>query len=287
MSFKPRLILHIGMHKTGSTSLQRFFIRNRIILRALGIHYPKAIGPDGRRLPKHNNLFLAISHEKDNRGAPHPTLGPSAAQIHEIGRQLRHHPITVLSAEGFSGPSTAFAKAFAPLRESADLRVVCFLRRQDEWVSSFYKQMVMSRDVRESHTFEQFIELGRIRRHLDYAALLRSWADALGGESIRVLIYPSRRSILADFLEASDLPPVLRHLPYGNSLQNTARPYSYIERVRLANAANLPIPPPEPADTDHPMISESLRSALLESCSASNEWIRGTFRPDLDTLFGS
>lgn len=282
---KPRLVLHIGMHKTGSTSLQRFFVRNRILLRALGIHYPKATGADGRRLPKHNDIFLAVSHEMDHDGAPHPTLGPSAARIREVAQHLHPGRVTLLSAEGFSGHKPGFAKAFAPLAEVADVRVVCFLRRQDDWIKSFYKQMVISREVRETRTFDEFFALPRTRRHLDYAKILRRWANAFGSENIRVLIYPPRQSILIDFLTAAELPLMLRHLPYSDSRQNISLPSSYIERIRLANIARQPRPSPDPSDTNEAMISEDSRRALLESCSMGNEWIRSTFRPDLPTLF--
>lgn len=140
------------MHKTGSTSLQRFFVRNRPILRILGIDYPKACDATGKRLPKHNDLFQAISHEKDH-GKPHPALGPPAELIEKLSRKTQGNRITVISAEGLSGESPAFSKAFAPLRGRFDIRVVCFLRRQDDWATSFYKQMVQSREVREARGF--------------------------------------------------------------------------------------------------------------------------------------
>jgi len=63
MSEKPRLVLHIGMHKTGTTSLQWFFVLNRLLLHLWGIDYPRAYGADGRRLAAHNDLFHAISRE--------------------------------------------------------------------------------------------------------------------------------------------------------------------------------------------------------------------------------
>ncbi|MES2944380.1 MAG: hypothetical protein V4772_16045, partial [Pseudomonadota bacterium] len=127
------------MHKTGSTSLQRFFVLNRLGLRLSGIDYPKAQNADGRQLSKHNDLFHAISHEKDFNEA-HPVFGPSAARVEGFTKLLKPGRVLLLSAEGFSGENPAFARALAPLREHADVRVVCFLRRQDDWIESFYKQ---------------------------------------------------------------------------------------------------------------------------------------------------
>ena len=184
----PRLLLHIGMHKTGSTSLQRFFVRNRAVLKLMGIDYPKAFDASGKRLPKHNDLFQAIWHEKDF-GTAHPVLGASAGRVDQLARRIETHRITVLSAEGFSGESPAFAEAFAPLRGRFDIKVICFLRRQDDWAQSFYKQMVQSRQVCESRSFEAFLDGSSTREHLNYLQLLDWWATALGEQTIHVEIY--------------------------------------------------------------------------------------------------
>lgn len=285
MSAKPRLVLHIGMHKTGTTSLQWFFVLYRPWLRLLGIDYPKAFDANGRRLPKHNDLFHAISHEKDFH-RPHPFFGPSAARVEALAEQLKPGRVTLLSAEGFSGESPAFAAAFAPLRERAEVRVICFLRRQDDWVESFYKQMVMSREVRECRTFDEFLKAESTRAHLDYRQLLGWWADAFGEQAIRVVIYPPAAGMLRTFLDAAGLPPALRLLPFGGSRRNCGRTSGYIERVRAANLAGLPKPEPEPGDHNEPIFAPAARQQFMTGFGADNEFIRATYRPDLATLFG-
>jgi hypothetical protein len=285
MTKKPSLVLHIGMHKTGSTSLQQFFVRNRFLLQVLGINYPRPMGPNGRRLPKHNDLFQAISHEIRHKGTPHPIFGSSAERIRAIENILKPGKTTLISAEGFSGQKPDYAKAFAPLARVADVRVICFLRRQDDWINSFYKQMVLSREVRETRTFDEFLNMPHTSRHLDYASILGWWAEAFGSNNIRVLIYPPKNSLLIDFLNAAELPLMLNQLPYSKSNQNISHTSSYIERVRLANLNEQPLPSPDASDVDESFITDASRRALLESCSLGNEWIRSTFRPDLPTLF--
>ena len=101
---KKRLIIHIGMHKTGTSSVQRYFARNRTILRRMGVCYPKSTGADGESQPKHAALFDAISHEADF-GATHTVLGSSANEINRIAAEIEAAPgnLGVLSAEGLSG----------------------------------------------------------------------------------------------------------------------------------------------------------------------------------------
>lgn len=284
MSRKPRLVLHIGMHKTGSTSLQRFFVRNRVLLRMLGITYPQAKDANGRRLPKHNDLFQAISHEKD-KGTAHPVLGPSSRLIENLARTVERNGTTVISAEGLSGEDPAFAKAFAPVRGRLPVKVVVFLRRQDDWVSSFYKQMVRSREVRESRGFESFLSGKSTREHLDYLQLLNWWADALGEESIRVEIYKPCTRPLPVFLRAAELPGWLDSLPFSRATENRGHCSGYIERVRAANEAKADRPAPDPADTNQPYFTDEARSAFMASYEEANEAIRARFRPDLKQLF--
>ncbi|MEX1115791.1 MAG: hypothetical protein WEB53_11115 [Akkermansiaceae bacterium] len=284
MTKPPRLLLHIGMHKTGSTSLQRFFVRNRAVLGCLGIDYPKAFDANGQLLPKHNDLFHAISHEKDF-GKPHPALGPSAARVEKLACQIETKRITVVSAEGLSGENPAFAKAFAPLRGRIDVRVICFLRRQDEWAKSFYKQMVQSREVREGRNFEEFIAAHSTREHLNYFQLLDWWADALGDESIRVEIYKPDTRVLPAFLKAADLSKSLALLPFGNGVQNRSPVSGFVERLRAANVAGQERPVPNDTDEDKPYFTAEACAKFMNAFEAGNESIRARFRPDLVRLF--
>lgn len=284
MTEKPRLLLHIGMHKTGSTSIQRFFVRNRLLLRVLGIDYPEAYDARGKRLPKHNDLFHAISHEKDH-GCTHPQLGPSADLIDKLASRIEGNRTTVISAEGLSGEHPAFSRAFAPLQGRFEIRVVCFLRRQDDWAQSFYKQMVQSREVRESRSFAEFINAPSTREHLDYAQLLDWWADALGDTSIRVEIYRPGIRVLPSFLKAAGLPKTLALLPFSRGSQNRSPASGYIERLRAANQAGLEGPALSENDSDAPYLTPTEREHFMKTYQQPNESIRTRFRSDLKQLF--
>ena len=229
---RKRLIIHIGMHKTGSTSIQRFLSRNRLALRMAGVLYPESCGADGRREPKHNALFTAISHEADH-GAPHPVLGPSTNQIEAMATRIdaSRAGTAILSAEGFSGEKPAFAKALAPLGEQFNTRIIAFLRRPDEWVESFYRQMILSDEVREARTLEAFLACPATRAHVDYCQILDWWAQTFGEKAVRALPYraDSGRDLLRAFLAAAEVPPVLIHLPHARARLNMSAPISMVE----------------------------------------------------------
>lgn len=224
-SVRKTLILHIGMHKTGSSAVQHFFSRNRALLRSLGVFYPKSIGPDGRRQPKHNALFTAISHEADD-GAPHPMLGCSESLVQRLIEEISTSKAqtAVVSAEGFSGEKPAFAKALQPLGAEFDVRIVCFLRRPDEWVERFYRQMVLSRDVRETRPISEFLDDPATRLHLNYPLILSWWADAFGPTALRLGPYDdmAASSVMRQFLSLAGLPKWLGRLPHARARRNAS-----------------------------------------------------------------
>lgn len=282
---KKRLILHIGMHKTGSSSIQRFFSRNRTVLRRLGIVYPDCYGTDGRRQPKHNTLFTAISHEADF-GAPHPELGPSAGLIDALGDQIEAAPgrCAVVSAEGFSGERPVFAAALAPWAERFDVDVIMFVRRQDLWVESFYKQMVMSREVRLTDTFTDFLNRPETQAHMDYAAIASWWGERFKG-SVRIAPFEpaiDRSPPLNLFLTTADLSPWLRALPFARARENPAPPKPQIEALRKQNAleAGLAFKPNHDAGEGAEYLNTSSRMTLLKPYDKGNRqllsWVRSS-----------
>lgn len=296
---RKRLILHIGMHKTGSTTIQRFFARNRWLLRRLGVCYPESRGPDGRLLPKHNSIFSAISHQAD-RGEIHPQLGPVADLVIDAAEQINRAPgqVGVISAEGFSGERPVFARALAPLASEFDVTVVMFLRRRDLWVESFYKQMVLNRDVREKRPFAEFLSAASTVRHMNYLRILSWWADAFGPEALRIGVFEpdqSDETPVRQFLRLSDLPQRYALLPYASGHANPSLSAEAASLIRIANEKGLDLPKNAGRQLDLAISSTSpcfftfaQRLALNSRYLADDkEILRGFFDADRPSLFMS
>jgi len=269
---RARCVLHIGMHKTGSSALQHFLLRNRHVLALAGIDLPLPRDRSGRRLPKRADLFAAIAHEKDH-GAPHPEFGASAALVAGLAASMRPGRTTLLSAEGLSGPDPAFARALAPLAQAGDLRVVMVVRRADLWAESFYRQMVVSREVREARPFRDWLADPWTQAHLDRARIVGWWRECLPEGGLRVVHYTEGAPILPAFLAAAGLPGWLRHLPRARVRVKPGLHPGLIERLRRANAAGtspdrLP-PPPRLAGPLPGYFTPDERAAFLSELGAS------------------
>lgn len=141
-----KTIVHIGSHKTGSTSIQHFLAKNAAALASAGIHLP-TFGEGARR--KSDNLPLARWLRDDG---PQPDL--SALRPPE-GQDAR---AAIISSENFymcHAPSD-FERARSVL--PADARILCYLREPSDHILSLYKQGVKSPTKAEHRDLKTFLD---------------------------------------------------------------------------------------------------------------------------------
>jgi len=135
------LVLHLGMHKTGSTYLQHCLASEAEAMRAAGVLYPQtglaaapfvAVRPGG--YPGHLGLLMAALH---GRSEP----------WHSLNREIAQSGCTtvVLSCEGMLLPLAAdrqaqLARLFERLSSFASCQVVAFVRRPDVGPEMFYRE---------------------------------------------------------------------------------------------------------------------------------------------------
>lgn len=205
---RPRLVLHIGQTKTGSTSLQRFLALNRARLPELGLHYPTAPQTAaGTTAAKHHHLLVALHPGHLQRGRAHRVwdgllaqLERQSAQTHVLSDELfwhlgEHHPGHRVQALGFLARQLA----------GVDVQVLAYLRPQADWLVSWYAQLLRSSGQRVAGMdLPAFEARMRTRGMLDYHRIASDWAEAFGRD--RVCLRPWDRAqlhggdIIDDFL---------------------------------------------------------------------------------------
>ncbi len=171
----PRIILHIGQQKTGTTALQLGLVADRGRLLDAGVLYPdvghlRARRSDALR-PSHNGLFYAIEGQETDR------LVHTAQQIQsELHRQIAEsgaHTV-VMSAERAFQAMDHHTDVLERLDEvvPGEKRVVAYLRRPDKYVVSFHKHDIrMGARVAGLHTRQRLERLSRTSR-LDHTRAL-------------------------------------------------------------------------------------------------------------------
>lgn len=191
----PDLRLHIGTHKTGTTSVQRFFAQNRAALREAGVWYPEFTIADFPDHYAHHRLAHAIAGRDDvmdrddarrfcevvlEQSQPGETVFMSAEPLY------RH----VLPPEGGSvneaiADEAAYHRYASAVRDCVDgfdVTILIMLRRQDLFAESLYAEHVLSSGY--GSDISTFLE--ERRALFDYRTRLDVWAEYFGAEHIEV-----------------------------------------------------------------------------------------------------
>lgn len=217
------LILHIGTTKTGTSSLQRFLFDNRERLAEEGVAYPvfsRQPGPARNR----NGIFLdrycgALARSKD----PGYFVNDSEENLELLAESLSGSEKVLLTDENFSytpgqlvrGDGHAPRRYWQALADTvrdagaATVTVVVYLRRQDDWIASRWRQNIRSGTTRA--TVGDYCKGAATRYCTDYSGLLAEVAGAFG-EAARIVVRRYDRAsfeggdIYHDFCAAIDLP---------------------------------------------------------------------------------
>lgn len=177
----PRIILHIGQQKTGTTTLQRALVADRSRLLDAGILYPdvghqRAPRSDASR-PSHNGLFFAL----EGRHQPRSPAQMRTRLEHQISANAAD--VVLISAERAFLAADHRNRILDGLDRMApwDKRVVVYLRRPDSYLTSYHKQLIrMGRKVAGLHTGQRLDEL-RLTCQLDHTRAVGLYAERYGG----------------------------------------------------------------------------------------------------------
>ncbi|MFD1329888.1 glycosyltransferase [Mycoplana ramosa] len=231
---KPRIVIHIGATKTGSTFIQHMLEKNRPALLRQGIWFPE-VGlfwqPTRPHKQAGHSAFTrsAVRNEPALRDHIRRGLKLMDGRIHTI----------VLSSEAYFLHQNAhqIAKYFA----DHPVEMVVYLRRQDEWANSQYCEFVAGGAVgRVDVPMAEWLDLPETRRRLDYMVPLKAWTDTIGIENVHVRIFDRKEfeggDLISDFAAAAKLPQLLDLTRPDEREQNDARLASgHVELLRLFN----------------------------------------------------
>ena len=225
--------VHIGLKKSGSSSIQTFLSANQKALGQLGVDYPRV----GRgSFNAHHNFPWELMDR--------PKFIPRRGGLDELSRYLQKEraPVCLLSSEMFEGCATDQVARFRDvLREHDDqVRVILYIRNLVSLMPSSYAQKV--KHGKHAYDFDAFFAERMSHIRTDYFMTAEAWASAFGWEAIRVRpLEPERLvngDLIDDLLESLDLDP---NAPAARALArpgivNPAPGWRVLEAIRgLAN----------------------------------------------------
>ncbi len=232
---KPRIVVHIGATKTGSTYIQHFLEKNRPALLRAGVWFPE-IGLYWQSTRPHKQAghskfsWAAVNNHPGLREHIEAGLALMKGKVHTI----------VLSSEAFF--LHEYAHRIAEYFSGYSVEMVAYLRRQDEWANAQYCEFVAGGAVgRVDIPFAEWLKLPETQRRLDYRVPLSAWVSAVGAENVNVRVFEKAQlygnDLLTDFAEATKLP-ILLDLPEPVADdRNSARlSAAHVELIRIFNS---------------------------------------------------
>jgi hypothetical protein len=221
---KRILYLHIGMAKTGTSALQYFFDSNPDQLNEQGVIYPKTGQYDDY---SHHNIPFSLAKNA------HKVALSRAGQVsllNSLNEEIKDYPRVLLSSECF--PMLGNHDLFLEFLSQYEVKIICYLRRQDLFVESHYKQVVADPASPNLH-YKIQSHVAKLHKTMAYFPLLWRWAK-LGS----LIIRPYEReyfvdgNIFSDFGNTIDVK-IDKSFVFPNENINPTDSNAFVDLVRI------------------------------------------------------
>lgn len=220
---KPNFYLHIGAPKTGTTLLQKHFSDLQPDLKKAGLLYPNSIL---RGFGHHDLAFMLNGGFPDWAKPIDCTLeGICSSLFDEI---FKYEGDVLISSENFYLFS-CYKQLHSLLLdfkvgEKYELKIICYIRRQDEAVISWYNQRVKA----QGYTGSLSDSLEDNFHIWNYGTELTRWSELFGKDKLTVILYEENWKSGAGLLESfcSILPTTVSNLLLTTNTQNNPKKVS-------------------------------------------------------------
>ena len=234
---QPKLVIHCGLPKTGTSSLQAYFYNHAERYRAYGVFYPT------ENINKHDLNHAWFSREL--RDASVDQLIDTLANIPE-GTETVLFSDESLFVE-FPGLTESAHEALSVVLGGYDVKLVICERNKTAWMRSFYLQSVQNRrSGRKTQNetarnlwqtpleYEAFFAQPFCQKLLDFDAMRTELSQAFAATSLTVIAFEPGKDIVQTFCTAMGWP----YMGNGPELMlNPSITDSEVEILRQANTS--------------------------------------------------
>ena len=217
-----KCFVHIGIDKTGTSSLQAALAKSTASLAAHGFAYPQA----GQQFYHHYEFAKALGF----------SFGPAYAKADadRVLTSVRNEAAAsdldlIFSTEHFSYLSNY--QPISSLKEflkDYDVKIIVYLRNQIAWLPALYCEVIKWGYV---DTFENYAKRDFYR--LDFNDFVGRWATVFGRENIKVITYEAGTDTVSSFFKyvmGTDAP-----LPIHTRRENNSPTPFILEALRRSN----------------------------------------------------
>jgi hypothetical protein len=195
---RKRIYIHIGWHKTGSSSIQDFLLRNRQKL----IDQEKTYFPEeGLLICAHHPIVWAFQNKKTSPwgSIEIPPEGPEKyiKDIHESAESKGCGTIVLSSEEFCILNNKQISNLHAALENNSfDVIIIAYIRRQDNLIESAYNMEVKWWGTRLRMTFSEYVKART--PYINYTAIVKRWADVFGINNVIIRPFSQEKLVGGD-----------------------------------------------------------------------------------------
>ena len=226
------IVVHIGLKKAGSSTLQHFLHDNELALRAAAsVDYPQV----GRlqRIAHHN-----LASEIQERNLFDSSYG-TISELSDYWRDSGHRTM-ILSSEMFEDAAVAQIKRMRDVlgkaKKAEEFRIVLILRDLTDLMRSSYAQKI--KYGTRKYDFDAFFSERIKEERVHYYKTAKRWADVFGWESMRVRVLDKQHlvdgNLVSEFLNLCgiDVDEIGSGLSAGENVSNIAPGWKVVEALR-------------------------------------------------------
>ena len=278
-----RAVVHIGMEKTGTTSIQAFLRKNRTALIERGFLVPESLGA----LPPRTLVMLGIEpgtlvgdHRLAGLSSPDEVSSYLDDRMNEFTREIANTEpeCVVLTNERLSVSlnSRERIERFRSWVEAIfdDATIVVYLRRQDEMLLAMYSTLVK---VGHTNKFSVPVQRQGGWDRYDYRAMLSLWASVFGENRliVRVFEFPQLEAgdVVQDFCRQVGIEHAGLSMPAEKNKSLTGEAIEFLRAFNQHVPYEASGPPVSGRPQWSPGISELRKGLLpaLEEATARGE----------------
>jgi len=235
---KKKVFIHIGFMKTGTSAFQAFLNneKNKKFLIENDIYYPN--------INRKAQNYLAFSLMD--------TIPPKVQHILPIGRDelyktlvdeiknskqknilISSESLSLITTSYFLGHETPERLYQLLIDENIEFKIIVFIRRQDEYLSSLYNQIIKRHNFNSLYNkdinsyFLENIEL------FDYKTIIDNWAIVFGKNNLIVRVYKKGENSVANIFKAINANIEMKEIE--NDIINEKISNKTLEFLRIAN----------------------------------------------------
>lgn len=197
-----KLFLHIGFHKTGTSSLQEYLNQKREELQAHNIFYPESFNNE---FPGNVDLSWAFNKSPPVWSTVNDDNKELIFEFYRKQIDATDCDNIIISSEDFALLDTqpAIIQEIKDYFTEFDVKVIAYLRDPIDFMASLYCHAVRSRSV--TYSLKKYIAEDYSFRSADYSLRLLPWARVFGKENILVKKYDTNEfvnnSLVGDFFD--------------------------------------------------------------------------------------